>query len=116
MYNVNLRDLSHMADPLTDQRLLPLHLRTRSCPEQGPVYKKALQIAMEECLTKEQRELLHQRFWLEKSVAEIAAAKRITGSAASKRIAAAVRILKERIAFGIKLHNEISPQHGDGWE
>lgn len=108
MYRMSLLDLMHLADPSTDRRLLPPHLRGSDNAGRQSLTREALRFAMEECLSAEQREVLHRRYWQRKSLREIGADMGVTAPTVNKWIKASIQILRDRIHFFLRLYDALS--------
>lgn len=102
--------LELLPDPHTDPRLLPSWMRREENRQEAACYRTALRLAMDEILTPEQSRVIHMRFWLGMPVAEIGKELGITGSAVSKRIAAALSILRRQVEFCVKVFEAIKQE------
>ncbi len=102
--------LELLPDPNTDPRLLPLWMRREDNRQEAACYRTALRLAMDHVLTPEQSRVIHMRFWLGMPVAEIGRELGITGPAASKRIAAALNILRLQVAFCVEVFKAMEQQ------
>ncbi|MGI6403246.1 MAG: RNA polymerase sigma factor [Oscillospiraceae bacterium] len=102
--------LERLPDPHTDPRLLPAWMRREENRQEAACYRTALRLAMEDVLTPEQSQVIHMRFWLGMPVAEIGRELGITGSAVSKRIAGALKILRHQVEFCVRVVQTLQQQ------
>lgn len=107
MYLLRTQELGSLPDPNTDPRLLPGFLQQGANDGQMGCYRTALRVAMEQFLTPEQKQALHMRFWQERSMAEIASEMGISPSGASKRVNAALDILRQQVDFCVQVYTEL---------
>jgi len=113
MNRIDMRDLTLLPDPDTDQRLLPDYLCRAENNEEMACYKLALRLAMEQFLAEDQRQIIHMRFWLGMSMAEIGSELGLSRSAATKRVTAVLAILRERVGFCVEVYNALTKSAGN---
>lgn len=97
--------LEMLPDPNTDPRLLPAWMRQEENQGEAACYRTALRLALDHVLTPQQSQLIHMRFWLRMPVADIGRELGISGPAVSKRIAAALKILRLQVEFCVRVYN-----------
>lgn len=99
MYLLRSQELGDWPDPRTDPRLLPGWMQREENAARRSLYHTAVVLAIERFLTKEQRALLHMRYWQGLTMTEIGERLGISGSGASKRLAGVLDLLKEHALF-----------------
>lgn len=107
------RTIDSIADPHTDPRLLPVWMRREENAGEAACYRIALRMAMEHVLSPEQSRALHMRYWLGMSVAEIGRELGVSPSGATKRIAAALKLLREQVTFCVGVYRALALQEAN---
>jgi len=107
MKSVLWETICQIPDKTTDERLLPEFMSEHTNTEDINNLKVAVRTAIEHFLTAEQRYVLHEYFWNQKTKSEIAEELGIGSSAVCKRIKSACDTIKKHAEYYMNVNKKI---------